>query len=155
MRTFSQLVAACESGKPIVEAACAAAAGPRRQQHFDDFEVLPTRKRPSEFLAGLEKVTVCAWTWLAMPGSTISKHIFAWARANSRVAHGFMAGCAKIGLTCGGQTFLYQLPVKTRAPAPGPRPTGTKAFPFLFVASWVCAGAMMKWDTRWLYLPLA
>ncbi|MBI4324294.1 MAG: VCBS repeat-containing protein [Chloroflexi bacterium] len=44
--------------------------------------------------------------------------------------------------------------MKPLSPATKTRATGTKAFPFLFVTAWVCVGALVKWDTRWLYLLL-
>ena len=58
-------------------------------------------------------------------------------------------------MTCGGQTYLFQAPVNTRAQALALRPTWTKAFLLLLVTAWVCAGALVKWDARWLYLLLA
>lgn len=36
-------------------------------------------------------------------------------------------------------------------PAQAARATGTTAFAFLFVTAWVCVGALLKWDVRWLY----
>ena len=41
-----------------------------------------------------------------------------------------------------------------RPKAPTSRSTGTKVFPFLFVTAWLCVGALIKWDARWLYLLL-
>src|SRR5438445_13175831 len=29
-----------------------------------------------------------------------------------------------------------------------------KGFSFLFLTAWVCVGALVKWDTRWIYLLL-
>ena len=45
----------------------------------------------------------------------------------------------------------FGLNVKPRSQAPKTRPTGTKTFLFLFVTTWACAGALVKWDERWLY----
>src|SRR5256885_3558122 len=50
--------------------------------------------------------------------------------------------------------MLLQPPVSHRPKAPASRSTGTKVFPFLFVTAWLCVGALIKWDARWLYLLL-
>ncbi len=42
--------------------------------------------------------------------------------------------------------------MKTRAPTPASRPTGTKAFLYRFVTAWVSLGALVKWEARWLDL---
>src|SRR5256884_2961134 len=50
--------------------------------------------------------------------------------------------------------MLFQPLVNHRPKAPASRSTGTKVFPFLLVTAWVCVGALIKWDARWLYLLL-
>src|SRR5437867_2084458 len=31
---------------------------------------------------------------------------------------------------------------------------GKKAFGFLFLIAWACAAALLKWNVRWLYVPI-
>src|SRR6266540_3242764 len=66
------------------------------------------------------------------------------------------AACAlsrpRIRLTRGGQTCLVRAPLMTGAQSPTTRSNARKGFSFLFLTAWVCAGALVKWDARWLYL---
>src|SRR5438876_3091437 len=60
----------------------------------------------------------------------------------------------KIGLTGCGLTCLFQAPLMTRGKAPTTRSNAKKAFVLLFLTAWVCAGALVKWDARGIYLLL-
>src|SRR5437667_9810091 len=42
----------------------------------------------------------------------------------------------------------------TRGKAPTTRSNAKKGFSFLFLTAWVCAGALVKWDARGIYLLL-
>ena len=45
--------------------------------------------------------------------------------------------------------------MKHRSQTPASRPNGRKSFFILFATAWVWVGALLKWDVRWLCLPLA
>ena len=57
----------------------------------------------------------------------------------------------KFARRAAGRHVSFDLSVKPRSQAPKTRPTGTKGFLFLSGAAWVCAGALVKWDGKWLY----
>src|SRR2546427_1804329 len=53
-----------------------------------------------------------------------------------------------------GRHVISHASVKHRPQAPAPRSNGTKVFLILILTGWVCVGALIKWDARWLYLLL-
>ena len=58
-------------------------------------------------------------------------------------------------MTGGDEPCQFCGSVKNRAQTPAPRLARTKVFFVLFITVFVWGGALLKWDARWLYLPLA
>lgn len=49
---------------------------------------------------------------------------------------------------------MLAVPLHEQRPNLPARSPARNAFIFLFVIAWVCCGALVKWEARWLYLLL-